>query len=133
MIRVVCAIIEQNSRFLAAHRSHHQSQGLLWEFPGGKIEPGEQPEDALIREINEELGCCIKTGASLTPVIFEYPGKPIELIPFICCIVEGIPVPHEHAEIRWIDIVQAKTLAWAPADVPIVNEYIQRLKKGSTE
>ena len=121
---VVCAIIKKNTAFLAAQRAAGQSNAHLWEFPGGKIRPGEQPQQALIREISEELGITVSVGKQLTPVIHHYSDKSIVLIPFICAIADGTPQSLEHAQILFVDPEKALQLSWSPADIPILHEYI---------
>ena len=124
-IPVVCAIIEQNGKFLAAQRGKGQSNAKLWEFPGGKVHPGESPRDALRREIEEELGIKVEIGAEMAPVIHEYSWISIELKAFICQIKSGAPVPTEHSQIRFIDAKEAESLQWAPADIPILERYLK--------
>lgn len=127
-IPVVCGIIERNDTFLAARRPPHESNANLWEFPGGKLRAGERPEAALARELREELDIEIRISAALTPVTFAYPAKTIRLIPFVCCMAEGEPLPAEHAEIRWISPTDAQSLAWSPADVAVLKEYCRNKK-----
>jgi len=123
MMDVVCAVIrDAGGRVLAARRPPGKAQAGRWEFPGGKIEPPESPEHALVREIREELGCTLVVGAALTPVDHPYPGGVIRLRPFFAEIVDGPPVAHEHSELRWVGREQAATLEWAPADVPVLAE-----------
>jgi 8-oxo-dGTP diphosphatase len=123
-VPVVCGIIEHRKRFLAALRGSGQSNSGLWEFPGGKIRPGESAEAALLRELREELDIEVSVETRLLPNIYSYPGITIKLIPFLCSIVRGKPQPCEHAEVRWLGIREAQTLAWAPADIPVLTEYL---------
>ena len=123
MIEVVCAVIQDaDGRVLAARRAPGKAQAGRWEFPGGKIEPSEAAEAALIREIREELGCALTVGAALTPVDHPYPGGVIRLRPYLAEIVDGQPVAHEHSELRWVGRDEAAALDWAPADVPVLGE-----------
>jgi 8-oxo-dGTP diphosphatase len=122
-IPVVCAIIVHQDKILCARRPTGSSQAGLWEFPGGKVNDGELPEDALIREIREELAVTISINSPLTPVIHRYPTKQIKLIPFICSIDSGTVIALEHSDIKWCAIPEAECLEWAPADVPVLNEY----------
>lgn len=110
--------------FLAARRGPGRSNAGLWEFPGGKVRSNETAEAALIREMREELDLEISVTAGLSPNRFSYPWITIELIPFICTIVRGEPLPREHAEVRWVTVEEAKELEWAPADVAVLREYI---------
>jgi 8-oxo-dGTP diphosphatase len=123
MIEVVCAVIhDAGGRVLAARRPSGKAQAGRWEFPGGKIEPSEAAEAALVREIEEELGCTLAVGAALTPVDHPYPGGIIRLRPYRAEIVGGPPVAHEHSELRWVGREEAAALDWAPADVPVLAE-----------
>ncbi|NJM39168.1 MAG: (deoxy)nucleoside triphosphate pyrophosphohydrolase, partial [Akkermansiaceae bacterium] len=102
MLDVVCGVIENSSgEFLACLRPAGKHLGGLWEFPGGKVDPGESPETALVRELREELGVKVEVGAALTPVIWTYPERVIHLIPFHCKVVEGEPQALEHEKILW--------------------------------
>ncbi|MFP4015315.1 MAG: (deoxy)nucleoside triphosphate pyrophosphohydrolase [Chitinispirillaceae bacterium] len=125
-VKVSCAIIEEGEKILVARRGAQQSQAGLWEFPGGKVDLNETAEEALVRELQEELGIYVAVERSLTPVVHSYPTLYIELIPFVCRIVRGKPYPHEHSEILWLHPVSASTLDWAPADIPILEEYLSR-------
>ena len=127
IIPVVCAIIEQDDLALCALRSEQMSLPGKWEFPGGKLELNELPEDALIREIKEELNVSINILESLPISDYSYvPEKVIRLIPFRCVIQNNeTPVAAEHAELRWVKKEDLLSLNWAEADVPIVLNYIQ--------
>lgn len=122
IIPVVCAIIEQDDLVLCALRSEHMSLPGKWEFPGGKLEVNELPEEALIREINEELNIEIKIIEALPIAKHAYvPEKIIQLIPFRCEIVnDETPTATEHAELRWVKRGELLQLDWAEADVPLV-------------
>ncbi len=127
-VRVSCAIIEKDHKVLAAQRSSLQSQAGLWEFPGGKIDPGETAQAALVRELKEELGIEVITEKQLSPVIHHYPSISIELIPFTCRIKSGQPFPHEHSQIIWLFPKELTTLIWAPADIPVLEEYLLQIQ-----
>lgn len=122
-VPVVCAIIEQDDKVLAAKRGSNTTNAGLWEFPGGKVESGELPADALTREIREELGIIIDCGQRLQSIFYSYPWVNIELIPFICTILSGEPVAHEHEAFCFLPLTQVHTLEWAPADLPVIEEY----------
>ena len=124
-VPVVCGVIERGAAFLAARRAPGQSNPGLWEFPGGKVHEGETTEAALARELQEELGVRIRITAPLGSHPYTYPWITIELIPFICILDEGEPAPREHAEIKWIEANEAQTLFWAPADVPVLLDYLE--------
>lgn len=127
IIPVVCAIIEQDDLVLCALRSEHMSLPGKWEFPGGKLELNELPEEALIREINEELNIEIRIIEALPIAEHAYvPGKIIQLIPYRCAILGNErPIATEHSELRWVKNDELLQLDWAAADVPIVLNYIQ--------
>jgi 8-oxo-dGTP diphosphatase len=122
IIPVVCAIIEQDDLVLCALRSEQMSLPGKWEFPGGKLELNELAEDALIREIKEELNVSIEIKDSLPISDYSYvPEKVIRLIPFRCVIRNNeTPVAAEHAELRWVKKEDLLKLNWAEADVPVV-------------
>lgn len=131
-IPVVCAIIEDGSgRVLVAQRPAHKHLGLKWEFPGGKVESGESPAHALIREIKEELGCDILVAAALERSRHDYATVVIEMLPFVCRLAPGsdAPFPHEHVAVRWIAPAELSLLDLAPADMPVVASYRQALAK----
>ncbi len=127
IIPVVCAIIERDGLVLCALRSEHMSLPGKWEFPGGKLELNELPEEALIREINEELNIEINIIEALPIAEHAYvPEKIIQLIPYRCSIVGNEnPSATEHSELRWMKKDDLLQLDWAAADVPIVLNYIQ--------
>lgn len=123
---VACAVImNRDKRLLAALRPEGKSLGGKWEFPGGKVEAGESPREALKRELREELSIDASVGRALTVVHHDYAQFSIELHPFLAEIQEGVPHPHEHAEIRWVTMDEAADLDWAEADVPVLAELRQ--------
>lgn len=124
---VACAIIERNGSILAAQRSKNMAMPLKWEFPGGKIKPGETPENCLRREIAEELSVKIAVHRSLPTVTHAYPTFTINLYPFICSIVTGEIKLYEHAAITWLPHNKLFTLDWAEADLPVVEAYCRLL------
>jgi 8-oxo-dGTP diphosphatase len=120
MFDVVCAVIrDQEGRFLVCKRAEGKALAGSWEFPGGKVESGEDFQLALQREMMEELACEIKVGEQLPAVEHHYPDYSIRLLPFICSISRGTPTALEHAEILWATPDQCRLLHWAPADVPV--------------
>ena len=96
---------------------------LAWEFPGGKIHETERPEEALARELVEELGVTIAVGRALAPTTHRYPEFTVTLHPFLCTITGGEITLHEHAAIRWLPRAELHSVAWAPADLPILAAY----------
>jgi 8-oxo-dGTP diphosphatase len=122
-IPVVCAIIERNGMILAAQRGINQSNAGLWEFPGGKVHSGETAEQALKREIREELVVEINTVRQLKPVSYRYPWIFIRLIPFVCKIIQGEPVALEHAQVSFFSRDDCYKVLWSAADIKVMEEY----------
>jgi len=124
---VVCAIIERDGRFLIARRPEGKHLARKWEFPGGKVEPGESEAEALERELREELGVGVEIVERLTPVEHRYSDRSLRLIAFRCRIVAGVPDAGEHEELRWIEIGEADAYDFPEADLPILAEYRQKI------
>ena len=123
IIEVVGAIIKDGDRYLVGQRAAHKSQGGLWEFMGGKIEPGETPEQALKRECLEELALEIENERIIDSVVHEYPEKTIRLTLIECNLKKGaVPQALEHQEIRWVTIDQMKDIDFCPADRELVRK-----------
>lgn len=122
-IPVVCAVIERAGRVLVAQRPPHKLLPLKWEFPGGKVEPGEDAAAAIVREIREELGCVITVTRPLPPFRHDYRTVVIEMIPFVCTLTPGSPEPHphEHVAISWVPPVELRDYDLAAADWPVVE------------
>lgn len=97
---------------------------LLWEFPGGKLEPGESEQECLQREVEEELGLKILPVTRLTPVVHHASHQSIELIPFICKYEGGIVALTEHRAYQWAELRELRGYDWCAPDVPIVEEYL---------
>lgn len=122
IIEVVGAIIKDNDRYLVGQRAAHKSQGGLWEFMGGKIEPGETPEQALKRECLEELALEIENERIIDSVIHEYPEKTIRLTLIECNPKSGSePEALEHQAIRWMTLEEMNKFEFAPADRELIN------------
>jgi 8-oxo-dGTP diphosphatase len=127
MIEVAAGLIlDDVGRLLACRRPEGKHLGGKWEFPGGKVEEGERPAVALVRELEEELGITVTCGEGLTPVVWDYGRGPIRLHSFVCRIAAGELHPHEHSEIRWCQPDELPALDWAEADVPILTEWLAR-------
>lgn len=125
MLPVVCALIERDGRVLLAQRPAHKHLALKWEFPGGKVDPGESAESALIREIREELLCDIALRRALPRFTHTYERTTIEMIPFVCALVPGSPEPRpaEHVAIAWARPAELAAYDLAAADLPVVQMY----------
>ena len=124
MTDVVAALIWEGDRFLACQRPAHKARGLLWEFVGGKVEPGESREEALIRECREELDITIAPRDVFLTVIHEYPDLTVRLTLYNASIVSGDPKLLEHNDLRWITVQEIDSLEFCPAD----EEILKKLK-----
>lgn len=122
---VVAALIWDGERFMACQRPAHKARGLLWEFVGGKAEPGETLQEALVRECREELAVTISVGDVFLDVIHEYPDLTVHLTLFHASIQEGVPQKLEHHDIRWITVDEIDQYEFCPAD----EEILAALKK----
>ena len=123
-VRVVAGIIIEDGKVFATQRGYGEFKDG-WEFPGGKIEPNESIEDAVIREIQEELDCTIKALQVFNDYTHEYEHIFVNLITVLCELVQGTPNANEHAELRWVSKSQLNKLNWAPADLPAVHELMK--------
>ena len=132
-LQVVCALIERGGRVLVAQRSRAKAQGGKWEFPGGKLHEGESPQDALAREIREELGIAIRVCSPLSASTHDYGDFSITLLPFLCMIEAGEPAATEHEAIAWCTPDQLDSVDWAEADVPVFEEYVRELNRRSAK
>ena len=130
---VVCALIERDGHVLMAQRPAHKHLGGKWEFPGGKIEPGETAEAALHRELQEELGSTVEILRPLAPHTHAYATVTVQLIPFVVRLTAGSPAPqtHEHAALQWVPAGELLTLDLPEADVPIITDYLASVPKRS--
>ena len=124
MTDVVAALIWEGDRFLACQRPAHKARGLQWEFVGGKVEPGESKEEALIRECREELDITIAPQDVFMEVIHEYPDLTVRLTLFNATIAQGTPKLLEHNDLRWITVREIDSLEFCPAD----EEILKKLK-----
>lgn len=122
-IHVTCAIIEKNGKVLSTQRSETMSLPLKWEFPGGKINDEEHPEECLKRELQEELGIAVVIHRSLATITHHYPSFIITLYPFVCSITEGEIKLHEHKAFKWLSPEKLHELDWAEADFPLIEDY----------
>ena len=125
MTEVVAALIWDGDRFLACQRPAHKARGLLWEFVGGKVEPEETSQQALIRECREELGIEIGVEDMFMEVTHTYPDLTVHLTLFHAHILQGEPQLLEHAAIAWITPDEIEQLEFCPADVEILHAIKQ--------
>lgn len=125
MTEVVAALIWDGERFLICQRPAHKARGLLWEYVGGKVEPGETKQEALIRECREELGVTITVGDMFMDVVHEYPDITVHLTLFHAKITEGTIQLLEHNAVAWITPDEIPDYSFCPADEDI-NERIMK-------
>ena len=128
MTEVVAALIWKNNKFMICQRSAHKARALLWEFVGGKVEPGETKEQALIRECKEELDILLSVGGVFMDVIHEYPDITVHLTLFNATIAEGKPQKLEHNDIQWIVPSEIPNFEFCPADEEILARICEVYK-----
>ena len=126
MVEVVAALVWDNGKFMICQRPAHKARPLLWEFVGGKVEPGETKEQALIRECQEELAITLNVGDVFMDVVHEYPDINIHLTLFNATIADGVPQLIEHNDIKWILPAEIPNYDFCPAD----EEILVKLKEG---
>jgi len=124
MTEVVAALIWEGERFMICQRPAYKARGLLWEFVGGKVEPGETHAQALIRECREELDVTLSVGDIFMDVIHPYPDITVHLTLFHATISAGTPKKLEHADIRWITPAQIPDYDFCPADTEILKALV---------
>lgn len=123
-LQVTCALILKDGKVLATRRGPNKDLPGKWEFPGGKLEPGERERDGIVREIQEELALHIEPIVRLAPNSHRYPNVTIRLIPFLALYVSGEIKLQDHDEYRWCTAQELDRLMWAPADEPILDEFL---------
>ena len=124
MVHVVAALIRREDRFLICQRPAGKARGLLWEFVGGKVEPGETKEQALIRECREELDITLDVGDVFFDVVHEYPDLTVHLTLFHARIAEGEPRLLEHVDLQWITPAEIPDYDFCPADQEILERIL---------
>lgn len=127
-IEVVAAVIQQDNCYLATQRGYGEFQGM-WEFPGGKIEAFEEADDALIREIQEELNLVIKPEHHFCTVNYAYPSFHLTMHCYLSSIVSGDLILNEHMSAQWLKESELDDVAWLPADVAVVEELKKWIKQ----
>lgn len=134
MIDVSCAIIiNEADSILVVQRGSDSDHPYKWEFPGGKVDRGESPEESVIREISEELSMDIIITGRLDPVEYDYSFKSIKLIPFICNTLDELPVLTEHISFSWVSVSGLESVDLCEADVEVARRYISRVSAGTPE
>ena len=126
MLEVTAALIRDKDQFMICQRPAHKARGMLWEFPGGKLEPGETLQGCLIRECKEELGVTLSLAGVFTDVVYAYPEMEVHLTLFEASISEGIVQKIEHNDIRWITVDQIDDYDFCPADTEILERVKSR-------
>lgn len=126
MTEVVAALIWDNHKFLICQRPVNKARPLLWEFVGGKVEPGETPEQALVRECKEELAVTISVGDVFMDVVHAYPDMTVHLILYNAVISEGTPRLLEHNDLCWIPVEEIPKYEFCPADEEILTKLHHR-------
>ena len=121
MTEVVAALLWNGNRFMACQRPAHKARGLLWEFVGGKVEPGETKAQALVRECREELGILVAVGDVFMEVTHAYPDLTVHLTLFNATIAQGVPQMLEHNDIRWLTPCEITQYEFCPADEVILK------------
>ena len=124
-VEVVAALVVQDGRILACQRPPGKARALLWEFVGGKVEPGETPQQALARECREELGVGLEVGPRYMDVTHRYPDLLVHLTLFRARIVQGTPQKLEHSDIRWLAPDELEHYEFCPADRPVLERLRQ--------
>lgn len=124
MVDVVAALIWDEDKFMICQRPASKARGLLWEFVGGKVEPGETKPQALVRECREELAVTVDVGEVYMELVHEYPDIKIRLTLFNAAIAEGTPQMLEHNDIRWIRVDEIPNYSFCPADTEILEKLM---------
>ena len=125
MTQVVAALIWSGNKFMICQRPAHKARGLLWEFVGGKVEPGETKEAALVRECREELAVTVSVGGVFLEVTHSCPDPTIHRTLFHAAIAEGTPQKLEHNDIRWITVDEIPQYEFCPADQVILAKLME--------
>ncbi len=129
IVEVVAAIIKNENKILATKRGYGEFKDL-WEFPGGKMENGEAQEEALKREIKEELDADIEIDSFLITIEYTYPSFHLIMHCYICTLVNTSFTLNEHLDAKWLDYKNLHTVKWIPADIEILDKLLILMKKG---
>lgn len=125
-INVVAALIRDGKRVFATARGYGNYKGW-WEFPGGKVEPGESPEDALVREIREELDSEISVDEYISTIEYDYPEFHLSMRCYWCSLVSGELILKEAEDAKWLDVETIDSVKWLPADITLIDEIKKRM------
>ena len=125
-INVVAALIRDGKRVFATARGYGNYKGW-WEFSGGKIEPGESPEDALVREIREELDSEISVDEYISTIEYDYPEFHLSMRCYWCSLISGDLVLKEAEDAKWLDVETIDSVKWLPADITLIDEIKKRM------
>lgn len=127
LVEVVAAVIQnENNEILCALRSPNMTLPNMWEFPGGKVENGEDVYTAIEREIQEELQCLVKATQIIGENTHEYENIIVNLTAIKCILIKGNPIATEHSKLVYLKKENLKSLIWAPADIPLVDKVIKK-------
>lgn len=127
MVKVVAALISADGRFLICRRPLDKARGGYWEFPGGKLEAGETPQQALARECREELGADVVVGDRVTSVTHTYPDMTVQIDLYEASVAGRAPRMLEHIDMRWVTIPEMSSFEFCPADVDILDTLQARI------
>ena len=126
IIRVVAAVIRDGNKIFATARGYGEYKGW-WEFPGGKVEPGESPEDALVREIREELDSEIRVDEYIDTIEYDYPEFHLSMRCYWCSLISGNLVLKEAEDAKWLDVESIESVKWLPADIALIDKIKKRM------
>ena len=129
MLDVVAALIARDDKYLICRRAAHKSNGGLWEFPGGKLEAGETPEEALVREIKEELDTLVSVDEFFMTVEYDYPEFHISMDCFICSVISGELTLLEHESAKWLPLSDPWQVRWLPSDIEVIKKLTEKSER----
>ncbi|WP_298892874.1 (deoxy)nucleoside triphosphate pyrophosphohydrolase [uncultured Psychroserpens sp.] len=129
MIKVACGIIYRDDKLFLCRRNPNKHLGGYWEFPGGKLEFNEFPEDALKRELEEELSMSVEIKNHFTTVIHKYENFVIELIAYECKFIKADYLLNAHDKYEWLELNEIKNIKLSPADIPILDKLTNVLNR----
>ena len=130
-LNVAIAVIRQQNQILICQRRKNDTFGDLWEFPGGKVEADETPEQCVVREINEELGVTVEPIGTFSVIDHQYPEVSVRLIPFLCRLTSGEPRPLASQRIAWVETENLRRHAFPAASLGLIDEILARPAQGA--